>query len=375
MTIQSERNSGALALDSVISITSASSFAEPAARPLDQFFTPKVLADHLAGLATVEVESVADFAAGCGNLLASAASRWPEASLYANDVDGSTIAIAKSALARLEYDQLDFLSREFYEKYTKRYKKTWSLVLLNPPFSQRDTLTHSPSGSYSSIKCSRAMAFVMTAVNYLAERGQLLAILPTSTLRNNLDQQAREILQRDFDVEVVLAPQYGFFSNADVSVYVLRITKKLIGAAAPVIRKATSGTNWVIARGTISVPRRERVPSPTAGWVHTTGLVDGQIAHRYSFVAGSRGKKVPRGSVLLPRVGRFGPDKIAIVTSKDGEFISDCLLAITRRGVTSKTLQRFMTNNFTELSELYAGTGAPYITMSHLLTFLNRLRS
>jgi hypothetical protein len=326
-------------------------------------------------LATVEVESVADFAAGCGNLLASAASRWPEASLYANDVDGNAIAIATSTLARLESDQLDFLSREFQEKYTKHHQKTWSLVLLNPPFSQGDTLTHSPSGNYSAIRCSRAMAFVMTAVNYLADRGQLLAILPTSTLRNNLDQQAREALHRDFDVEVVLAPQYGFFSKVDVSIYVLRITKKLILTAPSVIRKATSGNDWVITRGTISVPRRERVPSPTAGWVHTTGLIDGQIALRYSFVAGSRGKKVPRGSVLLPRVGRFGPHKIVIVTSKDGEFISDCLLAIWRRDVTSKTLHRFMTKNFTELSELYAGTGAPYITMSHLLTFLNRLRS
>ncbi len=335
---------------------------------LDKFYTPSVLADELVNLATVNPTSVADFAAGTGNLLAAALKKWPNALLYANDVDADAIRQAGERLPLAEAWSADFLSSRFHAHNASEVQG-WSIILLNPPFSQREAPVHVPLGRHSGLRCSRSMAFVMTAVQYLSADGQLLAILPSSTLLNKIDQTARAVLQSNYLVEVVREPAYGLFEGADVSTYFLRISARDRPAFLSETRKGDL-QSWKITRGNISIARAHRRNARTCGWVHTTGLNKGGISHRYEFPAEAYGKIAPAGSILLPRVGRFGVDKIVLVDRDHGEHISDCIFAIGHSTRDPEFIVDLLKSNFSQLQTFYGGTGAPYITRDRLYAFL-----
>ncbi|WP_171898241.1 methyltransferase [Rhizobium leguminosarum] len=355
-------------LEDAISTMSASSSVGEERPDLDRFYTPSLLADELVNLATVHPSSVVDFAAGTGNLLAAALKKWPNALLYANDVDADAIKQAGERLPLAEARSADFLSSRFHVHNTGE-AQGWSIILLNPPFSQREAPVHVPLGRHSGLRCSRSMAFVMTAVQYLSAGGQLLAILPSSTLLNKIDQTAREVLQSTYSVEVVREPAYGLFEGADVSTYFLRISESDRPAFPSVTRKADL-QSWKIIRGSISIARAHRRNAGTRGWVHTTGLNQGGISHRYEFPGQAYGKIAPSGSILLPRVGRFGSDKIVLVERDDGEHLSDCILAIQHSALDPAVIADLLKSNFSQLQTFYGGTGAPYITRDRLYAFL-----
>jgi hypothetical protein len=216
------------------------------------------------------------------------------------------------------------------------------------------------------------MAFVLTAVQYLAAGGQLLAILPTSTLTSRIDQSARELLRSKYLFEVVRPPAYGLFDGVDVSTYFLRITD--CSRRCVKLEQAERNVQpWKISRGTISMARSNRRRTNLGGWVHTTGLYEGGISHRYAFLDEPYGKVAPAGSVLLPRVGRFGPDKITEVVREQGERVSDCIFAIQHPELEAVAIVDLLKENFMELSCLYSGTGAPYTTMERLTAFLVKI--
>lgn len=339
---------------------------------LDRFYTPSLLADELVNLATVHPTAVVDFAAGTGNLLAAALRKWPDVLLYANDVDCDAIRQAGERLPLTGAWSADFLSSRFHTQDTDDIQ-AWPIILLNPPFSQREAPVHVPLGRHSGLRCSRSMAFVMTAVQYLAADGQLLAILPSSTLQSKIDQTAREVLQSNYSVEVVREPAYGLFAGADVSTYFLRISDRDRPAFLFETRTADL-QSWKIIRGNISVARVNRRNARTCGWVHTTGLNKGEISHRYEFPGKAYGNIAPSGSVLLPRVGRFGSDKIVLVDCDDGERISDCIFAIKHSTLDPEVIVDLLRSNFSQLRTFYGGTGAPYITRDRLYTFLAELQ-
>lgn len=356
-------------LDDAISITSVNSFAVNERRDLDRYYTPLALAKQLVDFATASVDNVADFAAGTGNLLSAAKLKWPKAKFYANDIDSAALQVLARRLPLTQVECSDFLSPEFHARQADGLKK-WSLILLNPPFSQREVAVHVPVGQHSELRCSRSMAFVMSAIQHLAPGGQLLAILPAATLTNKIDDAVRALLRKEYLAEVVRAPAYGLFNEADVSTYFLRITSSLQSATSPV-GKGVASQRWKIVRGSISLNRKSRIKSSGDGWVHTTGLSSGTISHRYQFPALTYGKIAPAGAVLVPRVGRFGQDKIAVVERE--EFISDCIFAISHSDFSSGTVLKLLHQNFQALTSLYGGTGAPYVARERLQTFLSEL--
>jgi hypothetical protein len=320
-------------------------------------------------LATQTVEGIADFASGTGNLLYAAKLKWPKANLYANDIDVTALQELSHRLPCARIDCSDFLSTEFHFIHSGDLAK-WSLILLNPPFSQREVAVHEPIGKYSGLRCSRSMAFVMSAVPYLATGGQLLAILPSSTLTSRIDNEARELLRKSYFAEVVRLPAYGLFDEADVSTYFLRISS-LCQPVCVITEDGMASQNWQIMRGGISMPRKFRVKTVGKGWVHTTALKSGRISHRYKFPTHKYGRIAPAGTVLLPRVGRFDPDKIA--TAENDEYISDCIFGISHPEISSAVVLNLLLQNLEALSHLYGGTGAPYLSRSRLQNFLSTL--
>lgn len=133
----------------------------------DQFFTPAELAASAVNAVRLrKVEMVADFAAGHGDLLIAARSRWPNCSTFGNDFD-VTCSSKLASDSRIDaYANCDFLN----DRSTGRSKQLRELigkcdvVLLNPPFSGRGGKTVSVQVDQKSVTCSRAMAFVFKAI-------------------------------------------------------------------------------------------------------------------------------------------------------------------------------------------------------------------
>lgn len=337
-------------------------------------YTPADLAERLVASSVVdEPKAVADFCVGDGRLLAAARVKWPATDLYANDID----AKAASKLGGLRVKRvtcLDFLSRGYFDEFTNF---RFDVILLNPPFSAPGRKKWHPIGDYSAISCSLSMAFVLTSFTFLAEGGEILAILPASCMVSDIDRDARSIINSDFEIDILSAPAGGLFPNISASVYTLRLRrqrkKAAIDEARPQSEPPRASIN--IVRGNISVARSERVVCASDdGWVHTTSLRDGRIVERYQLQrhCSPSARQAPPNSVLIPRVGRFTQGSVVITRANKAELISDCLFAIEcESNAMAERVHKIIVDNFCEIRALYIGTGAPYVSTERLRQFFD----
>lgn len=357
-----------------MSSTLMSSFKPEAVVKLDRHYTSPQVANQLLHHVTVTgVSRVADFACGSGNLLEAAAQRWPDATLYANDIDATAAVSTALKLGISTFGDSDFLAHDFHSFAGIRATDQFDLILLNPPFTNPLGPFPRARGKRADLTCSRAIAFVLTAVEYLAPTGQLLAILPSSTIHTKTDREAWRVLRESYRCDIVRPPEYGLFSTADVSTYVLRLTPKTIpdGPASQIPLALPDHLPWRIHRGRLSVPRRERSVAAGLGWVHTTSLMNGGVVERYILPESSRLEFTDYGALLLPRVGSFGADKVVLLSQDSREIISDCLLAISMSDRQClQLLHKSILSYFSDFRSLYLGTGAPYITNERLNRFL-----
>lgn len=332
----------------------------------DRFDTPPSLAANLIELVSIDrVTRVADFACGIGNLLNAASVKWPEASLHAIDVDLEALAETRRIRGVAVAECADFLDPAVHESAELLGASAYSVVLLNPPFTYRGGELFSPPGRFSGIRCSRPMAFVLSAASYLAPDGQLVAVLPTSTLSSMRDDEARRLLSSRFTLEIAMAPALGHFDGLNVSIYVLRLThNKGAKSRAPSPRDRERDQRWMIRQGKISVRRAERVVSRGGkGWIHTTSLRDGEIDHRYRLPAGVAPRQTEKGSVLIPRVGAFSVGKVLLLGKGQSEMTSDCLIEISAGSHSdNEVIYETIKARYRAFSNLYSGTGAPYVT-------------
>lgn len=336
-------------------------------------YTPSELARILVDQVTLKhPRAIVDFCVGDGRLLSAAKVKWPNALYYANDIDTDACNLVRHSLTGVHVSNFDFFSKS-YQRQLK--DQSFDLILLNPPFSATGKKKWNPVGRFSDISCSLSMAFVLSAIPYLKTQGELLAIMPTSASRSELDASARAVLEK-FDYTILSRPSYGLFPGIDASVFNLRIVKAMkcerIEVPPSQIKKST--IEQYIVRGNISLPKAQRrVVLDEAGWIHTTSLYKGEIRERYSLLDLSiDGKKYAApNSVLLPRVGRIRPDQIVVTSNSTEQLISDCIFAVSCKcQLTAIELKEKILANFNELRSCFVGTGAPYITVSDLWRFL-----
>jgi hypothetical protein len=336
-------------------------------------YTPAALSEELISWASIPLpRSVADFCAGEGSLLCAASGRWPLAYFYANDID----PLVKHSIKSIAWDCFDFLSDQFPDPCAATSIGAFDLVLLNPPFSDVKSSVKRPRGRFSGLSCSNSFAFLLTALDYVAQDGELLAVLPTSTLKSERDSHARALLRRNFLCRVLAEPSYDRFPGLDVSTYLVSVRPKRSKASLSYdfTQQNVSGAQWSISRGKISVPRADReVFSGAGGWIHTSSIRSSCIATRYAFserTLGSTQQVVEAGSVLIPRVGKVTPGGITVIS--EPEIISDCLFGISfDDGRMSEVLVRAIREDFPSFRSIYAGTGAPYTTVSRVSRFIS----
>jgi Methyltransferase small domain len=340
-------------------------------------YTPQEVSDELVAASSMHSpQTVVDFCAGNGSLLSAAHRRWPGARLFANDVD----PLVYEALPNARWIRSDFLSLCFDESAALKFPNTYDLVLLNPPFSFQRTQEHHPRGSFSSVRCSVAFAFLFTALEYLNNEGELLAIMPTSTLRSDRDAAAREMLKRSYKCMVVSQPSYDRFPGLDVSTYLLSIRPRNQAGGESVTdgHRRQTAMPWLVTRGAISVRRANRTEhSGIHNWIHTTSIRSSEVVVRYELPHGlmPRDQKVaPKNSLVLPRVGRVKPGNLLVTTRR--EILSDCLLSVTFDDPShpSEALRRIC-SDFCSFANIYGGTGAPYTTQAKVSRYIAGLLS
>src|SRR6266700_2152471 len=132
----------------------------------DQFFTPDdVVRKLLSLLRSQREECVVDFAAGNGNLLRAARARWPDCQVIATDTDERQVKALKRAEPSWRTGRCDFLNPRARRacRAIRGAIQAVSLVLLNPPFSCRGNRTYVVRNEANIIRCSKAMAFVLTS--------------------------------------------------------------------------------------------------------------------------------------------------------------------------------------------------------------------
>lgn len=347
---------------------------------MNDHYTPASVAESLIAFSQLRApKSVADFCVGDGSLIDAACRRWPDIDVFFSDIDPLAIAASKARFPRADAAHYDFLASKGVRPTEALNRKPFDLVLLNPPFSNRGNTRFTPVGVFQQLRCSQSMAFLLSAVQCVGKDGELLCLLPASTLHSETDAEARAVLAQSCEFEVLSEPTVGTFPRVDATIYAARISRieiperysarALIDEPEPEL-----STKFTIRRGRVSIKRKDRVAcTEPFSVVHTTSIRNGRIVETYQkpLCGPTRTSVCLKDCVLVPRVGRFKPGGIAVVKSGSELTLSDCLFAIECPDFSSaERLQASLVENFSALTQSYIGTGAPYISMRRLEFFL-----
>lgn len=345
----------------------------------DSHCTPTEIAEIMVAHGRLQRSGiVADLTAGEGGLLAAARRRWPNAPIVATDVNPNAVARLRRSYPDWSSGRVNLLQdrSRLRCRALRDLKEKISLLLMNPPFTSRGgSRNRVDVGDAQVVACGAALSFVLTAIQYLAPDGQVVAILPVGSLHNQKDAEAWRYLLGRFAVEILEHVGKRSFPRCAASSAIVRLSqqrttkKKSLGCEVPQLSSSPDLRGIEIIRGTCpvhSMPNERRGPR----LVHSTDLRNTTV-----ILNGHRGyghyRCVDGPAVLLPRVGRLTPEKIGILPSAQYVMISDCVIALkTERMPTAKRLHKTLHDNFDRLAEGYVGTGAPHVTLRRLQAIL-----
>lgn len=344
---------------------------------MDAYYTPDGIAARILRVVVGTPDSVADFTAGSGVLLKAAARAWPTAKIIATDISRTAVSGLQRSQPEWHVGRCDFLSSRSRAKCAALRDRLGQIAvaLLNPPFSGRGGSCVQLDDSESELACSKALAVVVSAFPYVRPGGQVVAILPASTLRSEKDRRAWSFLRRHATVRVQarLAP-YAFPSCAAETV-IASFTKRGAGTdhalhMRPRHSRSSPGTRLI--RGVFQM-HTPATPGDSVGVVHTT-----ELKHRAvlppSRRASPKWRQVRGPALLLPRVGMPNADKVALYLNPSPVVLSDCVIAVTCSSpAEAAMLQATLLRNWPRLRSIYAGTCAKYTTVRRLSGLLSRL--
>lgn len=351
-------------------------------RMKDQFFTPAELAaSAVKSVQLRKVKLVADFAAGHGDLLVAARSRWPSCFTFGNDFD-PTCSSKLARDGRIDaYSNCDFLNGRSTggSRQLRKLIGKCDVVLLNPPFSGRGGKTVTVQIETDSINCSLAMAFVFKAIPYLRDGGELVAILPASCLTSEKDFAVRDIIKCMTESFEIARFSNTAFEGCSASTVIVRFRRRKHfqrPKVEPSFKSTSSGDKVLkvkLVRGCVPVYRAENgFAGKKFPFIHSTDIVSSEVSqYKRSVKIETRCMQGP--AVLIARVGSPATKKCAIYDCEQTIVISDCVIALQCNsiGVANKVRKRILAR-WDSFAKLYSGTCAPYITMNALKAFFDK---
>jgi len=340
----------------------------------DPFYTPTDIANKLVGYSTQETpRCVADFCAGRGELLRVARQRWPQAMLVGLELNKANIATLRANAIAQTVIHCDFLHPCVrHIRVLKALQGRVSVALLNPPFSHRGGTKCTVSVGDKQLTCSPAMEFVLRAFEFLSRDGEIVAILPAGCLRTEKDELAWRYLRTHAQTSVLGSNGHRTFQDCVVHTLLVRIRKCSGQPAEPAkvtrCQQRTDAESVELFRG--------KIPMYTVGsrkgrayFVHTTELKNGAVTPVRKISVSEFGISGPL--VLVSRVGQPSIGKLAIYSGTEKVVLSDCVLALRCKSLSAaKKLHVHLLKSWKQLRASYGGTGAPFLTVRTLSTFL-----
>jgi len=350
---------------------------------VDKHYSPEWIADKVAGMMPSDFSGrVFDPAAGEGALLHGVKRRFGDrVDAFATDIECATIRSLKLAEKDWHVGKIDVLNLR-----SRRSSIVWNdlrrlevgAIVTNPPFSYRGGNGHEVDFAGFSGRVSPAAAFIAILLKDFPNVGGIFAILPAGTFSSQKDENLWAVIGAAFDVEVIEKLPPRSFASAAARTVLVRMRPSTVTAnptGAVVSLPAFRGPNNEcvcvdIVRG--NVPMHSRGDASTTSGVvllHTTNLRDGKVVLAAQNLL-PKDLAVEGPLILFPRVGLPGNGKIVAYVG-DPVDLSDCVYGIRpRQQEAVPLLQAFLLGSRHGLAGRYGGTGAPYLTVRSLISFL-----
>lgn len=343
---------------------------------LDRYYTPARLAQQMVedcGLAVTG--RCLDTACGDGSLLAAARAAYSDVQCIGIDVDAPTIARLRRRYPTWILSHADALSGVSWRRANAaRLSVDCDLALLNPPFSmaaQKGVVIE--VGDFIG-RCSIAMAHLLTVL-VRARPQSCCAIVPESLLFSQLDEGARSFLAQAYLLSPVRSLRNSTFRGGRANATVVKVLRCAIPApsqAGPDVDNDLAEVS--IVRGGLPL-FQSVVDQGGMPYLHSTDL--GRVASGHMNFR--RVKPLLRGvvsgnAILLPRVGLPLRNFVRALRFESGVQLSDCVIALCFKSrAAAIQWQAALLRSWDDLVALYRGTGARYVTVNRLRSWLGSL--
>lgn len=311
--------------------------------------------------------TIADFAAGEGGLLENARRLWPDVQVLANDICRKSVRRLERRFPDWKVSCTDFFNRASRRsaKYSV-YRGKIDVILLNPPFSQRGGRLWEWVVDDKIVHSGRALAFVSHALEFLSDRGCLLAVLPQSCLVSERDELGWTILKSEHSIEILAEFDRFAFKSARASTYLVRICRlgeRMREANTDSSVRCSGKDASRIVRGKYQMHWLENDEVGRFPLVHTSNLQGGALTlDECQLCSGKTSLKGP--AVLFPRVGKITPNKIAVIGCTTEFVLSDCVFGIPcENEEEAERIRERIFASWKQFESIFRGTGAPYTTL------------
>jgi hypothetical protein len=348
---------------------------QPRQNSLDAHYTPPGIARQLlTHINYLPPGVIADFAVGGGELLIHATHRWRGRPIHACDISAKVVSSISKRWGDWRVGKCDFLSprSRSASQILREVKGRVALCLANPPFSYRGAKRWRVNVADNiTIECSPAIAFLLTATEYLCPEGRILAIIPANAVNSQRDEDAMAMLSRLGKLTVLDRYRRGAFpscTSQTISVsFHLSAAESL---AIPKIAERAPRLQVELTRGCIPMYRVAPLREGSIPVVHTIDLYEHGV-HEPANGTPASSRIVWGPAVLIPRVGKPNKGKVALYTASRSIALSDCVFAIRCSSHSDALyLLNLLLDNWTFLRGVYHGTCAPYMTTRDLTNAL-----
>lgn len=339
----------------------------------DAYYTPTVLAEKLISLVPEnQINTVADFCVGDGQLLRAAESRWANATFCGTDICKDTLRNVRKAHPNWNLGLCDFLKTNSKNQchVLRKCDQGFDLVVLNPPFSCIGGSKYTVELDGQFFDCSTAMKFTVEALRYLSNIGQLFAILPNSVAYSEKDARLVKYLREYHNFNVHQDTGQRHFENCASHVILISLKSAIVSDARhPYAVTVPNVSGIQVIRGRIQMHSLKNSKQKIIPLIHTTDLGDYRVHTPYRWVDKAAVVKGP--FIAIPRVGNPNVSKVCMYLGQASFALSDCVVVLTTGNVNMlQTLHKHLVENWDRFKELYSGTGAKYITIKRIKSYL-----
>ena len=345
---------------------------------LDSFYTPKDIAQRLVAHMNFTPRAVCDFCAGGGELILACKNRFPKVRCFAFDKSKIVVRRLRQHHPDWEVAELDVLSNRQLAMIKEKRKLEFDMIVINPPFSAKGNIGRIKIEGIE-FKASPALNFIYRLIDFLSPSGHLLGILPSSSLYSERDAAFMDYLKTVYRFKVLDHVQKASFSGKSPNVVLVDISLKYQKCRYRQPVKGNEPILHCLFRGVCNVVRACRIACAdgdqsinTVGYVHSTNLKNGSVKNVRMYLPVSTIKTIEGPAVLLHRVGTPSKSKVSVIKVHERYGLSDCVIAILCRTYSAAlAVRRLILSRGLEYMSLYQGTGAKYITMKRLSSFIN----